>query len=285
VAVVLAAARGRPPTPARTASASSIRTLSVTCRSPALGGQLPALVYLPPGYSAHGRRYPVVYFLHGLPATTHSYTQNAFVARSLLAAGRRAIVVAPQGARNPGDDREYLDWSATEDWPLAISRDLTACIDHRFQTVPKRTGRVLVGLSAGGYGAFNIGLRNLRSFAAVESWSGYFVATDPSGRDVLKLPTPQAQQAATVPDGERLAAQLRRWTALIAFYVGSADDRFADMNQAFDAALRRDHIPHVFRTYPGGHIAALWESQAPTWLGMAMSYLQTGHVPDRGSPR
>jgi putative tributyrin esterase len=254
-----------------------MRTLTVTCPSPAMGGRMPAQVYLPPDYDPRGRRYRVVYFLHGLPGGPQSYTQNAFAAQSLVSAHQAAIVVAPQGARNPGDDREYLDWSSTENWPRAISHDLTACIDYRFHTVAKRTGRALIGVSAGGYGAMNIGLRNLRTFAAVESWSGYFVATDPSGTHVLKLPSPQAQQAAAVPKGVWLAKQLSRWPALVAFYVGRSDQRFLSMNQAFDGALRKHDIAHVFRTYAGGHSGTLWQTQAPAWLRMALSYLATGH--------
>ena len=265
--------RSSPPAPSR-----SIQTESLTCRSPALGGHLPTLVYLPPGYSSRGRRYPVVYFLHGLPATPQSYTQNAFVARSLVSRGQRAIVVAPQGAQASGDDREYLDWSPTENWPQAITHDLTACVDHRFHTIAGRRGRVLIGLSAGGYGALNVGLRNLQTFGALESWSGYFAATDPSGYQVLTFPSPQAQQAATVPSGAGLADSLRRWPSLIAFFVGAADDRFADTNQAFDASLRAGSIAHLFRTYPGGHSATLWHDQAPAWLSMALRYLATGQV-------
>lgn len=102
-----------------------LRTVSVVCKSPALNGTMPADVYLPPGY-ASGGRYPVVYFLHGLSASPTSYQQNAFV-------------VAPQGARDADSDREYLDWDAVEDWPQAISQDLTACIDARFHTIPGRS--------------------------------------------------------------------------------------------------------------------------------------------------
>jgi enterochelin esterase-like enzyme len=279
---------GTPTAPARTASGASApaTTISITCRSPALGGSLPAQVSLPAGYSPHGARYPVVYFLHGLPATPTTYTKNSFIAQSLVAAHRRAIVVAPQGAQNDNDDREYLDWSATENWPRAISHDLTACIDRRFHSIPNRSGRALVGLSAGGYGAANIGLRNLQTFGAVESWSGYFVATDPSGYHVLQLPTPAAQQAATVPDGPGLAARLARWPTFIGFYVGTSDERFLDMNQAFDQALRSAGIAHVFRTYPGGHSTALWSSQAPGWLGMALGYMAGHHlVPERAAGR
>lgn len=260
------------------------RSLLIACPAPALGGTLPAEVYLPAGYAAKGRRYPVVYFLHGLPASPQSFTQNAFIAAALVRAHQRAIVVAPQGARTSDSDREYLDWSASEDWPLAISDQLTACVDSRFHTVAGRSGRALIGLSAGGYGAFNIGLRNLRNFGAVESWSGYFVATDPSGDQVLKLGSAGEQRAAAVLQGAALAKQLGRWPSLVAFYVGHADDRFADMNTAFDASLRASHIAHVFRSYPGGHSYSLWQSQAPAWLTMALTYLSTGHtVPVRGN--
>jgi enterochelin esterase-like enzyme len=254
-----------------------MRTLSISCRSPAMGGRVAAQVYLPPDYNSHGHLYRVVYFLHGLPAGPQSYTQNAFAAQALASVHQAAIVVAPQGARNVGDDREYLDWSSTEDWPRAIGHDLTACIDHRFHTIAQRTGRALIGVSAGGYGAMNIGLRNLRTFAVIEAWSGYFVATDPSGTHVLKLPSPKAQQGAAVPDGAWLAGQLSRWPALVAFYVGRSDQRFLSMNQAFDAALRTHHIAHVFRTYPGGHTASLWRSRAAAWLSMALNFLATGH--------
>jgi enterochelin esterase-like enzyme len=276
-AVVLAgrgSSRDRPVPGARAAAAA--RTLSITCRSPSLGGSLPAQVYLPAGYAATGRRYPVVYFLHGLPASPSSYTENAFVASALAAAHDQAIVVAPQGARNDNSDREYLDWSAHENWPAAIAHDLPACVDARFQTIANRYGRALLGLSAGGYGAFNIGLRNLAQFAAVESWSGYFVATDPTGDHVLDLGSAQANEAATVPSGLSLLRHLQRLPTLVAFYVGRQDSRFLVMNEQFDAALRRSGIAHTFQTYTGGHSSALWRAQAPAWLASALAYLAGG---------
>ncbi|MFZ0040868.1 MAG: alpha/beta hydrolase-fold protein [Solirubrobacteraceae bacterium] len=253
------------------------RTMAITCASPSMGGSLPALVYLPVGYRPAGKPYPVIYFLHGLPANPTSYTSNSFVANALRSAGQRAIVVAPQGARSANSDREYLDWSPTEDWPRAISHDLTHCIDHRYHTVANRTGRALVGLSAGGYGAFNIGLRNLQTFGAVESWSGYFVATDPTGLHILDLGSALANAAATVPRGSALAADLAKWPALIAFYVGNQDGRFLEMNKQYDAQLTASKIKHTFRIYPGGHSGALWRGEAPSWLTMALKSLSADH--------
>lgn len=279
-AVVLAAVRSPRSSGGVPIGATAARQLSISCPAPALGGRLPAVVYLPGGYADDGPRLPVIYFLHGLPATPQTYTQNGFVAAALAAAHLQAIVVAPQGTRGSGTlaDREYLDWSPTENWPRAISHDLTQCVDRRFHTVPARRGRVLVGLSAGGYGAFNVGLRNLGSFAAVESWSGYFAATDPSGYHLMRFASADARQAATVPAGRSLARQLAHTPALIAFYVGRDDSRFAQDNRSFDATLSRSGIPHVYRSYAGAHSMSLWHAQAPGWLGMALSYLASGRA-------
>lgn len=264
--------------PARVGHNQAWESVSIDCRSPALGGKLPAQVYLPPHWGAGGRRYRVLYFLHGLPADPGSYKRTGFVAQQLAAADLQAIVVTPQGARDQDSDREYLDWSRTENWPRAISHDLTACIDRRYPTIRSRRGRALIGLSAGGYGAMNIGLRSLSTYAVIESWSGYFVATDPSGLHVLKLSSAKAQAAATVPSGNHLRQSLRRHPTLVAFYVGRSDSRFLTMNRVFDATLTQHGVAHVFRTYPGGHQLALWQGQAPAWLRMALTYLRTGWV-------
>jgi enterochelin esterase-like enzyme len=260
--------------PPRRQPRSPSQTLTVNCRSPALSGQLPAEVYLPAGYRNDAARYRVVYFLHGLPANPTAFTVNTFVAGALASAGHRAIVVAPQGARGPASDREYLDWDAAEDWPQAITHDLTRCIDRRFRTVTDRFGRALIGVSAGGYGAFNIGLRALSTFGAVESWSGYFAPTDPRGEHVIDLGSAQANRNARVPSGSGLAATLRTWPALVAFYVGRQDARFYEMNLQYDAQLHAGGVAHVFRVYPGGHSGALWHAQAPFWLGMAVDALR-----------
>ncbi len=259
--------------PAAAARAPFARTLGVSCRSPALGGFLPTVVYLPAGYWHGSARDPVVYFLHGLPAGPDAYRANAFVAEAIAAGGHEAIVVAPQGARGANSDREYLDWGAGEDWPAAISVDLPRCVDARFRTIANRWGRALIGLSAGGFGAFNIGLRRLGTFAAVESWSGYFTATDPSGRAKLDLGSEGANRRARVPRGPDLEQRLARLPAFIGFYVGRQDARFLAENVRLDRVFTARGIPHSFAVYEGGHSVALWQEEAQLWLGLALQNL------------
>jgi enterochelin esterase-like enzyme len=255
------------------AAAFPVGARYVTCNSPSLGGQLPTSVYLPSAYANGSLRFPVIYFLHGLPASTTSYQAQAFVARAVAAGGLQAIVVVPQGSRSAGSDREYLDWGRTENWPEAIAHDLTSCIDSRFHTVAARAGRALIGLSAGGYGAFNVGLRRMDRFAAVESWSGYFEATDPSGRHKLDLGSARANQAASVPRGRQLKASLAELPTFIGFYVGRQDDRFLADNVELDKAFAARHIPHLFRIYQGAHTGSLWNNWAPLWVRLALDHL------------
>jgi S-formylglutathione hydrolase FrmB len=253
------------------------QTLDISCPSPAMGGTLPARVYLPIGYGGGRARYPVVYFLHGLPAGPSTYKGFSFVAGAVAHSGHSAIVVSPQGARSADADPEYLDWSPKQNWPAAIASDLPRCVEARFRAIASRRGRALIGLSAGGFGAFNIGLRALSRFAAIESWSGYFFATDPSGLHKLELGSPDADSAAAVPPPARLAGGLRLHPAFIGFYVGAQDARFLQDNLALDRTLRRSRIPHVFRVYPGGHSVSLWAGQAPRWLGMVLARLEAPH--------
>ena len=79
-------------------------------RSRALNSRLHFLIELPNGYDTSGVRYPVIYFLHGLPAGPTSYQTLAWVEGTLEATGHEAILVIPQAASSGSSDPEYHDW-------------------------------------------------------------------------------------------------------------------------------------------------------------------------------
>jgi putative tributyrin esterase len=245
-----------------------------TIYSPAVAGRLRLAVYLPAGYRTSSLRYPVVYFLHGLPAAPSSYRGADFLARALAASGRRAIIVAPQGARDNDSDPEYLDWGAGRNWESAITRDVVTYVDSHLRTISARTGRAIVGLSAGGYGAVMLTLHNLPAFSVVESWSGYFHPTDPTGDHALDLGTRSANANASA---HTFVKTLRRGFAkrptFFAFYVGRGDARFREENRLFHRELTAAGVPHLFRIYPGGHDQSVWSTHARAWLAVAIDHL------------
>jgi S-formylglutathione hydrolase FrmB len=254
---------------APSASALQGRIVEDSFASKGLESRLSFAVYLPSGYDATTTRYPVVYYLHGLPANSHAFTSFHYVVNALELAHRQAIVVAPQGAHDGDTDAEYLDWSAGREWETAIAVELPRVVDNRYRTLPRRSARAILGVSAGGYGATVIGLHHLDEFGAIESWSGYFHPTDPSGTHVLPR-EPAATPLTLVPT---LSGTISREPTFLGFYVGASDARFRSDNVLFARALSRAGVPFTFRMYPGGHQQALWSAQAPAWLGLALDRL------------
>jgi S-formylglutathione hydrolase FrmB len=244
------------------------RDLDEHITSVALEGTVHARVVLPPGYATSGKRYPVVYFLHGLPATDAAYRGNDWMLDALEEAGP-AILVIPQGARRTDTDPEYLNWGAGRDWETYVADELPRYVDEHFRTIPSRAGRAILGISAGGYGASILGLHNLGRFSVIEAWSGYFHPTDPTGTEALpRGPAATAHSFVSV-----VARDERRRPTLLAFYVGRSDARFRPENIRFDRELTSAHVPHTFAIYPGGHETRLWRAHAVTWLRLALRHL------------
>jgi enterochelin esterase-like enzyme len=251
------------------------KLIDTTFPSTGLGGDMRLAVYLPPGYTTGTEHYPVIYFLHGLPAAQLAYRSWApFLAKALGALGSPAIAVIPQAARDGDPDPEYLDWGEARNWETALGSELPAYIDAHYRTIPNRSGRALVGVSAGGYGAVLLGLHRLGAFSVLESWSGYFEPTDPSGLTRLDLGSPAANAAATaftfVPT---LAAAFNRQPTFLAFYVGDQDTRFNADNVRFHRKLVAASVRHTFAHYPGGHATLVWSTHAVQWLGLALAHL------------
>ena len=100
----------------------------------------------------------------------------------------------------------------------------------------------------------HLALKHLDQFSVVESWSGYFHPTDPTGTKALDLGLAVANAHADVHRQlQATRKQLKTLPTLIAFYVGRDDTRFLAENQQLNHELSRAGIPHVFRIYAGGH--------------------------------
>ena len=251
-----------------------------TFYSQAVQGTVHLTVLLPQGYKTSSRRYPVVYFLHGLPASAQTYRNVGFLRDALAGQRRRAILVAPQGARDSDTDPEYLDWGPGRNWETAVSQELPAYVDSHFRTIANRRGRALVGLSAGGYGAVSLAIHHLENFSVIESWSGYFHPTDPSGTSPLDLGSASRNQRADIHSYVSLLSQeFREQPTFFGFYVGSNDTRFRQENVLLHQELVAAGVPHVFKIYPGAHEERVWREHARVWLGLALANLEPATEP------
>jgi enterochelin esterase-like enzyme len=244
--------------------------------SAAVDGTLHYSIAFPPGYASSGKRYPVVYFLHGLPANEEAYKGIAGYADSLARTHHTAIVVGAQGAR-PGDtDPEWHDWGPGRNWETATESELVSWIDRHYRTLAVRSARAIVGVSAGGYGATLIAIHHPGTYQVIESWSGYFVLTTPQGAP-KDLGSPEANAYASahanVPELEKKFGPYPG--TFFGFYIGDKDPYpgFVEDNERLDHELTAAGVPHIFQIYPGAHDQSFWKQHQDQWLAGAVERL------------
>jgi enterochelin esterase-like enzyme len=246
--------------------------------SPAVDGVLHYSIALPAGYAGSGERYPVVYFLHGLPANDQAYRSIGGLAASLDSTGHPAIVVGAQGARAGDADPEWHDWGPGRNWETATERDLVRYVDSHYRTLARRSGRALVGVSAGGYGATLIAIHHPDTYQVVESWSGYFRATDPDGKPLDLGSKKDNDDANAHVAVAKLRLEFRRYPkTFFGFYVGNRDPYpgFVADNLQLDRELTRAGVAHRFQLYDGAHNQAFWSAHLDEWLAAAVERLDS----------
>jgi putative tributyrin esterase len=259
------------------APSTSARLQLRAFHSNALRGTEHVAVYLPRGYATSRRRYPVIYFLHGLPGDARSYDGPRIrrLGQSVDRGRRPAIVVGIQGARAGDRDPEWHDWGTGRDWETAAAGESVRYVDRTYRTIASRRGRALIGLSAGGYGATIIGLRHPSTFSVTEAWSGYFHPTTPDGDSPLDVGGDRANRLASAHAYVRQALAIySRQPSFLGFYVGDRDTRFLAENRQFAGELDAAHVPHTFAIYPGTHAAAFWDEHEDDWIVTALDHLQ-----------
>ena len=212
------------------------------------GTERPGYVYLPPGFNA-ATRYPVLYLLHGLRGSPEEYiaaTQLPSFADTEISAGRLRpfIAVMPAAGATAKYDGE---WAGL--WEQALVDRIVPWVDDRLPTQRNASGRVIAGLSAGGFGAVDIALRHPLLFGTVESWSGYFTPV-PDGpfkhatRSVLAAHDPTRLVVAEQPLLSRVKTR---------FFVstGPPHSRWAPPSQTIDYAgqLRALGLRYTLRIY------------------------------------
>lgn len=228
------------------------------------------LVYLPAGYGRQ-RPLPVFYLLHGMPGRPTAFTLNADIEvrlERLLHRARLApmILVFPDG-RIDGRTASDSEWANTpagnyDSYVIDVVRD----VDKRFVTLACRQERAIAGLSAGAYGAANVGLHHTDTFGLIQVWSGYFRQT----RSGVFAHADRALLAANSPIEyvRRMGPALRRHPLRLFLYAGR-DETDHGQVAAMAAELRAEGARVAWAIYPGGHSWRTWTPHVDQMLIMA----------------
>ena len=141
-------------------------------------------VYVPEGYNENPQRhYPVIYLLHGQPASetslfykepfdvlisvaglppTIDFPEEGFLPwlNNLMATGgMEKTLIVMVDASNLFGLSHYSNSPTHGNFETFITKELVRFVDQHFRTIPNHKGRALVGQCMGGYGALRLGMK------------------------------------------------------------------------------------------------------------------------------
>ncbi len=231
-------------------------------------------VYLPAGYDAGARqhpvrRYPVLYFLHGLGDNEQTlFNSGGWTLLDDLRNQHKMgefLIVAPEGRRsfyiNSADGAvRYSDFFLREFMPH---------IEGTYRIRAGRAGRAISGISMGGYGALRFAFAHPELFSAVSAQSAALMTESPQELDaaartgaplagvlgaVFGRPINVAHWKENSPFvlAKKNAAALRKLA--IYFNCGQDDNYgFETGAEALHDELQKEGVKHEYRSYPGDH--------------------------------
>lgn len=261
-------------------------TSSISTQFPGLAPAR-ATVLLPDGYHTSGKRYPVLYLLHG---GLGDYLEFRRLNIEGLTAGKDIIVVMPEGGKagwysNPATTSITV---GRRHWETFHMNELIPWVDATFRTHAEYAGRAVSGFSMGGFGALKYTAKYYGHFASVSSHSGpaslrrqeglvahYINGTGilDSGRPVYGIPWRENLVSADNAV-ERIESFRNKRIFLVAgtdrsplfdgminpppqideeLWSSVQEQQVMDGHREFSDLLNRAGIPHTRYEEPGGH--------------------------------
>lgn len=231
-------------------------------------------VYLPAGYDEGAtehpvRRFPVLYFLHGLGDNEQTlFNSGGWTLLDDLRKQHKMgdfLIVAPEGRRsfyvNSADGSvRYSDFFLQEFLPH---------IEGKYRIRPGRAGRAISGISMGGYGALRFAFAHPELFSAVSAQSAALISESPqtldsatqAGSPLIGVLGPVFGKPINVPHwndnsvfvlAKRNAVALRK--VAIYFNCGQDDNYGFEKGAAtLHEELQKESIPHEYHAYAGDH--------------------------------
>jgi S-formylglutathione hydrolase FrmB len=207
--------------------------------------------------------FPVFYLLHGLSDDCTIWVRRTSIERYV--AGVPLIVVMPETGRGWYTNAQSPAGRAYEDHLL---KDVVPTVDRLFPTVARREGRVIGGLSMGGYGAVKCALKFPEMFCSATSHSGAVLTPLHKPEERPKELQPLVPEFEAVfgadwaggPNDPRALAKKCPPHLRPALRIDcGAGDFLLPQNREFHSHLQSIPFPHEYEEFPGEHNWAYWD--------------------------
>ena len=129
-------------------------------------------VYLPPGYETSGRRYPVIYFLHGFTGDDRMLKHISPLLDMAIATNRiQPFIMVIPDEKTTYDGSFYSNTGIFGNWEDFTAHDLVDYVDRTYRTIAGSGSRGITGHSMGGYGAILLAMKHPDVFSTVYALS------------------------------------------------------------------------------------------------------------------
>ncbi|WP_326673660.1 alpha/beta hydrolase [Streptomyces sp. NBC_01257] len=244
----------------------------------AIGWNPAVNVLLPDGYHTGGRRYPVLYLLHGGGTDQDFITFDRAGIREWTA-GRPVIVVMPDGGHAGWYSNPVSSNAGPRNWETFHIAQLLPWIDANFRTYAEYDGRAVAGFSMGGFGALKYAAKYYGHFASVSAHSGpaslrrdaglvthwanaSSAAVELAGGTVYGVPLWDEARVGADNPVERIESYRNKRVFLVAGTSPDPVNWFDQVNEnqvlagqrEFRARLGDAGIAHEWYEEPGGHL-------------------------------
>lgn len=240
----------------------------VTFRSLALDRDAQYRIILPADL-APGKKFFVVYLLHGGGGTFRDWSNYSDVARF---AEKDFILVMPEGGYSYYTNAVERPKDRYEDF---VINDLIADVEDKFPAAHGRENRAIIGVSMGGFGAVKLALRRpeLFSFAAGIS-SAIDVPSRPFSMKRLRQSLgykaifgPAGSQTRRENDPFVLARSADPQKVPFIYMTCGEQEGLLPANRQFTALLEHRHFRYEFHTARGSHDWNQWNAWLPEVFG------------------
>jgi len=249
-------------------------------KSKILARAVPYCILLPPSYEEQKtRRYPVLYFLHGLgdneQMMLHSGGWNLVEDLWEQHQIGEFLIVTPAG----GASFYVNSYDGKQRYEDFFLREFIPAMEQHYRIEADRATRGIAGFSMGGYGALRLAFVHPELFGSVSVHSAALVEKLPTVTVASSAQNPRIRMLGDVfgspPEKsfwERnnpltLGRTAKISSLKIYFDCGSEDGYgFYAGAEALDKILNERHIAHEFHIYPGGHDWAYFAEHLPASL-------------------
>lgn len=254
------------------ATARKSTSTTITMFSRALGRETTYVVVMPSRLE-EGKRYPVLYLLHGAYGSYRDWPERTKLLDYV--AGRPFLVVCPDG----GEFGWYADTATGGAIETFITQDLIADVDSRFPTIARREGRAIAGLSMGGHGALSLAAKHPDLFCSASSMSGILALENHPGKWHLDERFGKLDESPETWHRHSVAHLVDRFTTAgitLYFDTGTSDATGAVTdNRLVHELLTNRGIVHTYAEFPGAHTWRYWDWRLPVHLAFHFERFQT----------